>query len=38
MQAKDNLRHEVIEQLAQGDTLIRMPISPSCIVNAGKSS
>jgi hypothetical protein len=28
MRAKDNLRHEVIEQLAQGDTLIRMPISP----------
>jgi hypothetical protein len=28
MRAKDNLRHEIIEQLAQGDALIRMPISP----------
>jgi Insertion element 4 transposase N-terminal/Transposase DDE domain len=28
MRAKDNLRHEIIEQLGQGDALIRMPISP----------
>ena len=28
MRAKDNLRYEFIEQLAQGDALIRMPISP----------
>ncbi|MBV8037277.1 IS4 family transposase, partial [Roseateles sp.] len=28
MRAKDNLRHEVVEQFAPGDALIRMPISP----------
>lgn len=28
MRAKDNLRHEPVEQLAPGDTLIRMPVSP----------
>jgi Insertion element 4 transposase N-terminal/Transposase DDE domain len=28
MRAKDNLRHEIIERLAQGDALITMPISP----------
>ncbi len=27
MRAKDNLRHEVVEQLADGDALIRMPVS-----------
>lgn len=28
MRAKDNLRHELVEQLGQGDALIRMPVSP----------
>ena len=28
MRAKDNLRHELVEQLAPGDALIRMPVSP----------
>lgn len=27
MRAKDNLRHEVVQQLADGDALIRMPVS-----------
>lgn len=28
MRAKDNLRHELVEQLGPGDALIRMPVSP----------
>ena len=28
MRARDNLRHEIVEQLAPGDALIRMPVSP----------
>lgn len=28
MRAKDNLRHEVVQVLGQGDWLIRMPVSP----------
>ncbi|QOK91961.1 IS4 family transposase [Ralstonia pseudosolanacearum] len=28
MRAKDNLRYEVLEQLAPGDVLVRMPVSP----------
>ena len=28
MRARDNLRHELVEQLAPGDALIRMPVSP----------
>ncbi|MCX9158639.1 IS4 family transposase, partial [Niveibacterium sp. 24ML] len=28
MRAKDNLRHEIVEQLGPGDALIRMPVSP----------
>ena len=28
MRAKDNLRHEVVQTLGQGDWLIRMPVSP----------
>ncbi len=28
MRAKDNLRHQIVEQLGPGDALIRMPVSP----------
>jgi hypothetical protein len=28
MRARDNLRHEIVEQLAPGDALMRMPVSP----------
>lgn len=28
MRARDNLRHEIVQQLARGDALIRMPVSP----------
>lgn len=28
MRARDNLRHEIVEQLAPGDARIRMPVSP----------
>ncbi|MCC4605482.1 hypothetical protein [Xanthomonas campestris] len=28
MRAWDNLRHEIVEQLAPGDARIRMPVSP----------
>ncbi|MFX8735722.1 DDE transposase, partial [Acinetobacter baumannii] len=28
MRARDNLRHEIVQQLACGDALIRMPVSP----------
>ena len=28
MRAKDNLRHEIVQTLADGDWLIRMPVSP----------